>query len=107
MKPEGMEALVVGYIRLVLEQKFEMDMPMELKMLIMCYAKFEIEKELPFELRMDWGFGKKMKITINSDEIVTFDKRNKKFQVIWKDLTKANDEFCHRKNRLPVDVDFE
>ena len=107
MKPEGMEALVFGYIRSELEQKFQMDMPMELKMLIMCYAKFDIEKELPFELRMDWGFNKKINITINSDEIVTFDKRNKKFQVIWIDVSKANDEYCHRKKRLPVDVDFE
>ena len=107
MKTDNMELLIFGYIRINMDKECKLEMPMELKIMILHCAKFDIEEELPFELKMRWGFNNCVDITSHSDEIVTFDKRNKKFQVIWDDVSKSNDGFCERKNRLPVDIDFE
>ena len=97
--------IISGFIRLKMEQKFQINMPMDLKILIMDYIKFEIEEELPFELRMDWGFNSKISIKNDPNTIVSFDKTNVQFAVIWDDVSKTNAEYCKRENRLPVDID--
>ena len=58
---------------------FGLNMPMELKIMVINYTKFEIEKDLPFGLRFCYGWNDKQVITNKSEEIVTFDKKNMKF----------------------------
>ena len=71
----------------------------------MGYTKFEIEQELPFEIRMCWGFSQQLGLENNADEIINFDgKRNLKFNVIWKIDSEDNSEYCERKNRVPIEV---
>ena len=105
--PKDIELIISGYIRLEIEQSFESDlmMPIELRIWIMGYTKFEIKQELPFELRLQRIFGNKMSIENDADKMVTFVEIYERLHVIWNDESKMNSEYCKRKNRLPVDVD--
>ena len=105
MESEKIGIVIVGYIRIELEEQYDMQIPMELKVVIMGYTKFEIEQELPFEIRMCWGFSQQLGLENNADEIINFDgKRNLKFNVIWKIDSEDNSEYCERKNRVPIEV---
>ena len=49
-------------------------------------------------------FGQTLSIENDPDKIVTFDKRSKRFEVIWNDESKINAEYYGTENRLPVDL---
>ena len=98
------EVIIYGYIRLEIEQVFAMEIPMELQILIMRYTKFDIYSELPFTLKMLWGFNGKKEI-INNPEILSLNKSIMTFEVFWDDDRKCDAKYYKMENRIPVQVD--
>ena len=99
-----MNDIVFGFLRRRFEEKYEIEMPPELKLLVMNYSKFNIPKDLPFKIYAKWINDGIMEI-VDKDEIVDLDVKNIKFEILFSDSTKMNTECWMIRNRKQVGVD--